>query len=96
VVVVVGSQSAGKSSVLENIAGQSFLPSGTGVVTRCPIEIRMHNIDEGQRPYAMFLPNDGSDYESSKKYYNFEDVKSKLKVDMMSNVGKGEFSLVGF
>ena len=41
-IAVVGSQSAGKSSVLENIVGHSFLPRGSGIVTRCPCEIRMH------------------------------------------------------
>jgi GTP-binding protein EngB required for normal cell division len=29
-IVVVGSQSAGKSSVLENIVGRDFLPRGSG------------------------------------------------------------------
>ncbi len=33
-IVVVGSQSAGKSSVLESIVGYDFLPRGDGVVTR--------------------------------------------------------------
>jgi hypothetical protein len=42
-IAVVGSQSAGKSSVLENIVGHSFLPRGSGIVTRCPCEIRMHS-----------------------------------------------------
>ena len=36
-VVVIGSQSAGKSSVLESIAGFDFLPRGTGLVTRWPL-----------------------------------------------------------
>ncbi|ODN01123.1 Dynamin-1-like protein [Orchesella cincta] len=34
-IVVIGSQSSGKSSVLENLVGQPFLPYGTGIVTRC-------------------------------------------------------------
>jgi len=36
-IVVVGSQSAGKSSVLESIVGRDFLPRGSGIVTRCPL-----------------------------------------------------------
>ena len=36
-VVVVGEQSAGKSSVLESIVGRDFLPRGSGIVTRCPL-----------------------------------------------------------
>lgn len=33
-IAVIGSQSSGKSSVLESIAGFDFLPRGTGLVTR--------------------------------------------------------------
>lgn len=43
-IVVVGSQSSGKSSVLESIVGFDFLPRGTGVVTRSPILIQLNKI----------------------------------------------------
>ena len=33
-IAVVGSQSSGKSSVLENVVGRDFLPRGSGIVTR--------------------------------------------------------------
>ena len=36
-ITVVGAQSAGKSSVLENIVGKQFLPRGSGIVTRRPL-----------------------------------------------------------
>ena len=36
-IVVVGGQSAGKSSVLENFVGKDFLPRGSGIVTRRPL-----------------------------------------------------------
>ncbi|KAF5095256.1 hypothetical protein D0Z00_003216 [Geotrichum galactomycetum] len=58
-VVVVGSQSSGKSSVLENIVGRDFLPRGTGIVTRRPLILQLINIPktelsaphgEGSRP----------------------------------------------
>ncbi|KAH7910477.1 dynamin protein dnm1 [Hygrophoropsis aurantiaca] len=39
--VVVGSQSAGKSSVLENIVGRDFLPRGQGIVTRRPLVLQL-------------------------------------------------------
>jgi dynamin 1-like protein len=38
---VIGSQSAGKSSVLENIVGKDFLPRGTGIVTRRPLVLQL-------------------------------------------------------
>lgn len=46
VLVVVGSQSCGKSSVLENIVGKDFLPRGTGIVTRRPLVLQLVNISK--------------------------------------------------
>ncbi|KAL4744809.1 hypothetical protein BDW72DRAFT_187838 [Aspergillus terricola var. indicus] len=43
-IVVVGSQSSGKSSVLENIVGRDFLPRGSGIVTRRPLILQLINI----------------------------------------------------
>ncbi|CAO1632252.1 unnamed protein product [Parajaminaea phylloscopi] len=40
-IVVIGSQSSGKSSVLEAIVGHEFLPKGTNMVTRRPIELTL-------------------------------------------------------
>lgn len=39
-----GSQSSGKSSVLENIVGRDFLPRGSGIVTRRPLILQLINI----------------------------------------------------
>jgi len=50
-----GTQSSGKSSLLESIVGLDFLPRGDGVVTRRPLEMRLshlHNPDA--KPYAIF------------------------------------------
>lgn len=43
-IAVVGSQSSGKSSVLESIIGTDFLPRGSGIVTRRPLIIQLNNI----------------------------------------------------
>ncbi|KAH9972843.1 P-loop containing nucleoside triphosphate hydrolase protein [Lactifluus volemus] len=40
-IVVIGSQSSGKSSVLETIVGHEFLPKGNNMVTRRPIELTL-------------------------------------------------------
>ncbi|KAJ1948537.1 Dynamin- GTPase protein [Linderina macrospora] len=42
-IVVVGSQSSGKSSVLENLVGRDFLPRGSGIVTRRPLVLQLVN-----------------------------------------------------
>ena len=39
-IVVIGSQSVGKSSLLEMLIGMDFLPKGDGIVTRTPILIQ--------------------------------------------------------
>ncbi|ODQ66063.1 hypothetical protein NADFUDRAFT_46605 [Nadsonia fulvescens var. elongata DSM 6958] len=56
-VVVVGSQSCGKSSVLENIVGRDFLPRGTGIVTRRPLILQLINIPTNGTA-ATPIPND--------------------------------------
>jgi len=70
---VLGSQSAGKSSVLETIVGLDFLPRGEGVVTRRPLELRLNHIDEGIKPYAIF-----PDEIPGKKFTNFGEVRDNI------------------
>lgn len=53
-IVVVGSQSSGKSSVLEAIVGHEFLPKGSNMVTRRPIELTLVNTPDSQAEYAEF------------------------------------------
>ena len=43
-IAVLGTQSAGKSSLLESIVGMDFLPRGDGVVTRRPLELRLVHV----------------------------------------------------
>lgn len=53
-IVVIGSQSSGKSSVLEAIVGHEFLPKGSNMVTRRPIELTLVNTPNGQSDYGEF------------------------------------------
>jgi predicted ABC-type transport system involved in lysophospholipase L1 biosynthesis ATPase subunit len=53
-IAVVGGQSSGKSSVLESVVGKDFLPRGAGIVTRRPLVLQLHRIDEGKE-YAEFM-----------------------------------------
>src|SRR5579871_116092 len=53
-IVVIGSQSSGKSSVLEAIVGHEFLPKGTNMVTRRPIELTLVNTPDSQAEYGEF------------------------------------------
>ena len=51
-IAVIGGQSAGKSSVLENFVGRDFLPRGNGIVTRRPLILQLIN---GKSEYGQFL-----------------------------------------
>uniref|UniRef100_A0A673YF32 Dynamin-1-like protein n=1 Tax=Salmo trutta TaxID=8032 RepID=A0A673YF32_SALTR len=46
-IAVVGTQSSGKSSVLESLVGKDMLPRGTGVVTRRPLILQLVHVDPG-------------------------------------------------
>jgi len=51
-ICVVGKQSIGKSSLLEQVIGHEILPIDNGMCTACPIEVQMTNIVKG-KPYAV-------------------------------------------
>eukprot|EP01130_Rhizamoeba_saxonica_P003115 TRINITY_DN1345_c0_g1_i1.p1 TRINITY_DN1345_c0_g1~~TRINITY_DN1345_c0_g1_i1.p1 ORF type:complete len:687 (+),score=121.86 TRINITY_DN1345_c0_g1_i1:39-2099(+) len=70
-VVVVGIQSSGKSSVLEMIVGEEFVPKGEGTVTKVPLVITLHHIDQNDK-WAEFPGT------SSKKIRDFSVVKRKI------------------
>lgn len=53
-IVVIGSQSSGKSSVLEAIVGHEFLPKGSNMITRRPIELTLVNTSNAQAEYGEF------------------------------------------
>lgn len=56
-IAVVGGQSAGKSSVLENFVGRDFLPRGAGIVTRRPLILQLIN---SQQEYGEFAHSRGT------------------------------------
>ncbi|KAI9896231.1 hypothetical protein N3K66_008403 [Trichothecium roseum] len=53
-IVVIGAQSSGKSSVLEAIVGHEFLPKGSNMVTRRPIELTLVNTPDSREEYGEF------------------------------------------
>lgn len=82
-IAVVGSQSAGKSSVLENFVGRDFLPRGSGIVTRRPLVLQLLNSKYGE--YAEFLHAKG------KKFTDFDQVRQEIEAetDRMTGSNKG-------
>jgi len=78
----VGSQSCGKSSVLENIVGKDFLPRGTGIVTRRPLVLQLINVNEND-PIVTKVPpkppaQEDQSYSDSLEEINLEDHLRKM------------------
>lgn len=81
-IAVVGGQSAGKSSVLENFVGKDFLPRGSGIVTRRPLILQLIN---GQSEHGEFLHCKG------KKFMNFNEIMKEIEdeTDRITGSNKG-------
>uniref|UniRef100_A0A672IQ72 Dynamin-2 n=1 Tax=Salarias fasciatus TaxID=181472 RepID=A0A672IQ72_SALFA len=81
-IAVVGGQSAGKSSVLENFVGKDFLPRGSGIVTRRPLVLQLMNCPT---EYAEFLHCKG------KKFTDFDEVRQEIEAetDRVTGANKG-------
>uniref|UniRef100_A0A8C1TCX8 Si:dkeyp-110c12.3 n=1 Tax=Cyprinus carpio TaxID=7962 RepID=A0A8C1TCX8_CYPCA len=56
-IAVVGDQSSGKSSVLEALSGVA-LPRGSGIVTRCPLELKLRKSNNGSSWAATISYNE--------------------------------------
>lgn len=82
-IAVVGGQSAGKSSVLENFVGKDFLPRGSGIVTRRPLVLQLMTSRGGE--WAEFLHCKG------KKFVDFDAVRKEIEdeTDRMTGSNKG-------
>ncbi|XP_078140714.1 dynamin-2 isoform X4 [Centroberyx gerrardi] len=81
-IAVVGGQSAGKSSVLENFVGKDFLPRGSGIVTRRPLILQLVN---NKAEYAEFLHCKG------RKFVDFDEVRAEIEAetDRITGSNKG-------
>lgn len=71
-IAVVGGQSAGKSSVLENFVGKDFLPRGSGIVTRRPLILQLIN---GTVEFGEFL------HQKGKKLTNFDEIRQEIEAE---------------
>ena len=85
-IAVLGSQSSGKSSLLESVVGLNFLPRGSGVVTRRPLELRLSKMD----PKISEKPN-GQFANEPKKYFDFREIRTRIEqlTDEVCGTNKG-------
>lgn len=83
-IVVVGSQSSGKSSVLENIVGRDFLPRGSGIVTRRPLILQLINIppdDDTNGSDEVHVPHSAASVAEHGEWAEFHHIPSRKFTD---------------
>ncbi|KAJ1036254.1 hypothetical protein NDA18_000119 [Ustilago nuda] len=90
-IVVVGSQSAGKSSVLETIVGRDFLPRGSGIVTRRPLVLQLIHTpsakDETEQKSSS-RPYDLADHPESELLHGRQDGSSSARSPTYEEYGE--------
>jgi dynamin 1-like protein len=101
-ICVLGSQSSGKSSVLENIVGRDFLPRGTGIVTRRPLVLQLVHRPATDAKVNGAAPqlNSGDDKAANanewgeflhlpgEKFYDFNKIRAEIVRDTEAKTGR--------
>ncbi|XP_026491629.1 dynamin-1-like protein isoform X2 [Vanessa tameamea] len=64
-IIVLGTQSSGKSSVIESLVGRSFLPRGPGIVTRRPLVLQL-----------VYSPKDSKEHRSAEEVYRHQETEN--------------------
>lgn len=86
-IVVVGSQSSGKSSVLETIVQRDFLPRGSGIVTRRPLILQLITQRGGtqEEEYGEFM------HIKDKRFYDFSEIRQEIirDTERLAGANKG-------
>lgn len=97
-IVVVGTQSSGKSSVLESLVGRDLLPRGTGIVTRRPLILQLVHVSAEDNRKTSGDEN-GIDAEEwgkflhtkNKLYTDFDEIRQEIEseTERISGNNKG-------
>ncbi|KAM0792327.1 vacuolar protein sorting-associated protein 1 [Microbotryomycetes sp. NB124-2] len=100
-IAVIGSQSSGKSSVLENIVGRDFLPRGTGIVTRRPLVLQLihrpatssgKDGEAGSKPTSdkASNPDEWGEFlhKPGEKFFDFNKIRDEIVADTELKTGK--------
>ncbi|XP_066865154.1 dynamin-1-like protein isoform X7 [Kogia breviceps] len=97
-IVVVGTQSSGKSSVLESLVGRDLLPRGTGIVTRRPLILQLVHVSPEDKRKTTGEEN-GVEAEEwgkflhtkNKLYTDFDEIRQEIEneTERISGNNKG-------
>eukprot|EP01116_Phalansterium_solitarium_P013956 TRINITY_DN31424_c0_g1_i1.p1 TRINITY_DN31424_c0_g1~~TRINITY_DN31424_c0_g1_i1.p1 ORF type:complete len:784 (+),score=272.29 TRINITY_DN31424_c0_g1_i1:89-2353(+) len=83
-IVVIGGQSSGKSSVLENLVGRDFLPRGAGLVTRRPLVLQLNRLPNANDiEWGEFAHKPG-------QRFNFDEIKREISLETERLVGRNK------
>ncbi|XP_060740786.1 dynamin-1-like protein isoform X4 [Tachysurus vachellii] len=92
-IAVVGTQSSGKSSVLESLVGRDLLPRGTGIVTRRPLILQLVHVDpEDRRKTSVESEEWGKFLHTKHKIYiDFDEIRQEIEAETerISGTNKG-------
>ncbi|KAJ8269723.1 hypothetical protein COCON_G00123300 [Conger conger] len=96
-IAVVGTQSSGKSSVLESLVGRDLLPRGTGIVTRRPLILQLVHVDsDDRRKTSEENGVDGEEWgkflhTKNKIYTDFDEIRQEIEqeTERISGNNKG-------
>ncbi|KAL3024444.1 hypothetical protein AAZX31_04G122000 [Glycine max] len=81
-VAVVGSQSSGKSSVLEALVGRDFLPRGNEICTRRPLVLQLVQTKAPEDDeYGEFLHFPG------RKFHDFSEIRREIQIETDREAG---------
>src|SRR5258708_4203047 len=73
-IVAIGSQSSGKTSVIESLVGKDFLPRGKDIVTRRPLVLQLHRIEDEGEEYGEFSHRPG-------RLYDFIQIRREIEIE---------------
>ena len=101
-IVVVGSQSSGKSSVLESFVGRDFLPRGSGIVTRRPLLLQLVHSPAGRGGVDLDdagrgVPDGCSAdewgeflHKSGRRYHDFSEIRNEIEAETNRTLGSSK------
>ncbi|KAM9334779.1 dynamin-1-like protein isoform 2-T2 [Symphorus nematophorus] len=95
-IAVVGTQSSGKSSVLESLVGRDLLPRGTGIVTRRPLILQLVHVDPADARKNDESGREGEEWgkflhTKNKIYTDFDEIRQEIEneTERISGNNKG-------
>ncbi|XP_061570983.1 dynamin-1-like protein isoform X2 [Cololabis saira] len=95
-IAVVGTQSSGKSSVLESLVGSDLLPRGTGIVTRRPLILQLVHVEPGDARKNEDGGREGEEWgkflhTKNKIYTDFDEIRQEIEneTERVSGNNKG-------